>query len=158
MITEPTRVMTKGRPQVSPKIRAVQHLILQGFTLYTARAAVCTRLAKDTILDDPSHTWAVIFDNSSSSAIHKLEDSDPLKSTFSDAAIRSMHPTNQMVVCSTLGVGLLLPLEVDYVRDAKMKIQSAIARGKAPTADKLESFPDELIEQEFNRRNKSRGL
>jgi hypothetical protein len=138
----------------SPETRATQHLLVQGFTLYPCAAAVCSRLTARGLLDDPSHAWAVLCDSRSLDWTAMLADDDPLKPLFVDAAVRSATPTTPHVVCHTQGGWLLLPLVTVDVRDARMRIEAAVALGKAPPAERLEAFPDELIEREAKRRRK----
>lgn len=138
---------------IDEQTRALQHLLVQGFTLYTAAAAVATRLMDRAILDDPDHAWAVTFERVSLIHTAKLDESDPLAAPFADAAVRGANKTPH-VICHTQGGTLLVPLLVGDVRSARMRIEAAIALGKAPTAERLEAFPDELIEREAKRRRK----
>lgn len=133
--------------------RALQHLLVQGFTLYPAPAAVCTRLVLRPVLDDPGHAWAVYFTRDALVWTGHLLDDDPLAAIFGAAAVRSSASAPH-VVCHTQGSMLLVPLEVADVRRIRMRIEAAIALGKTPTADRLEAFPDELIEREAKRRRK----
>lgn len=137
---------------IDEKCRALQHLLVQGFTLYTTAAAVGVRLLDSGILDNPEHAWAIQFDRRSLEHTSRLPESDPLRATFADAAVRSAAPDAQHVVCHTQGALLMVPLKVADVRTARMRIEAAIALGKAPPAERLEAFPDELIEREAARR------
>jgi hypothetical protein len=138
----------------STETRATQHLLVQGFTLYTCAAAVATRLVAPRLLDGPEHTWAVLFDASSLGWCAQLPKDDRLIEHFAEAAVRSSNPKTPHVLCHTLGDFLVLPLDVTDVRHARMLIESAVALGKAPPAERLEAFPDELIEREAKRRAK----
>lgn len=131
---------------------AQQHLLVQGFTLYTAPAAVCTRLVQRELLDDPSHAWAVYFTVDALMWTPHLAADDPLRDIFAEAAIRSRLPATPHAVCHTLGGRLIVPLDVGHARDARMRIEAAIALGKAPPAERLDAFSDEHIEREAQRR------
>lgn len=135
--------------EVSPETRALQHLLVQGFTLYPARAAICTRLVDKSILDNPGHVWAVFFEQPLTFA---LPEEDGLAQIFFQAA--QSATSQQVVICHSQGSYLLVPLTVTDVREAKMKIDSAVAVGMAPPEEKLEAFPEELIEREYKRRQK----
>lgn len=141
----------------SPEIRATQHLLVQGFTIYSCAAAVCTRLTAPRLLDDPSHAWAVLCDSRSLEWTSMLPEGDPLKADLGEAAVRSADPMTPHVLCHTQGGRVLVPLMATDVRDARMRIEAAVALGKAPAAERLEAFPDELIEREAARRSKLRG-
>lgn len=136
----------------SPETRAIQHLLVQGFTPYSCAAAVCTRLVAPRVLDNPDHSWAVACNPGSLEWTAMLSDDDPLKAELGEAAVRSANPKTPHVLCHTAGTRLLVPLTVDDVRDARMRIEAAVALGKAPPAERLEAFPDELIEREAKRR------
>jgi hypothetical protein len=131
--------------------RALQHLIVQGFTLYTAAAAVCTRLVDRALLDEPRHVWAVYFGSNSLDWTARLANDDPLQEAFGAAAVRSARGAPH-VVCHTLGGVLVVPLDVTACRDARMRIEGAIAQGKAPPPERLEAFSDDMIEREAQRR------
>src|SRR3972149_1264090 len=45
----------------SKETRALQHLLLQGFTLYTSEAADALRARGPSSLDDPAHAYAVVL-------------------------------------------------------------------------------------------------
>lgn len=137
--------------------RAKQHLLVQGFTLYTCEAAVCTRLLAPAILDDPAHTWAVLFNSKSQYYTAQLRPDDGLLQAFSEAALRAATGAPQ-VLCSAQGETLLLPLEVTDVRSARVRIEAAVVMKLSPPAERLEVYPDELIEQEAKRRAKRREL
>ncbi len=141
----------------SPETRAMQHLLVQGFELHTAAAAVCSRLVAPQVLDDPQRAWAVLFDSRSIDWTAQLPEGDPLRDSFAEAAVRSADPSTPHVLCHTRGGRLLAPLAVTDVRDARMRIEAAVALGKSPPAERLEAFPDELIEREAARRSKLRG-
>lgn len=131
---------------------AMQHLLVQGFTLYTAPAAVCTRLAARTLLDNPAHAWAVYFAGDALHWTGHLAEDDPLRQIFADAAVRATRPGPPHVVCHTRGSTLLVPLDVAHARDARMRIEGAIALGAAPPPERLEAFSDEMIEREAQKR------
>lgn len=140
-----------------PETRAIQHLLVQGFTIHSCAAAVCTRLTAPRLLDDPSHAWAVLCDASSLEWVALLPQDDPLKADLGEASVRSADPNTPHVLCHTAGGRLLVPLAVPDVRDARMRIEAAVALGKAPAAERLEAFPDELIEREAKRRAKRKA-
>lgn len=143
--------------QINAHGRALQHLLVQGFTLYTAPAAVCTRLVDRALLDDPAHAWAVYFTPGAIRWTGALPVDDPLRDVFGEAAVLSGAPATPHVVCHTQGGRLLLPLEVNDVRDARLRVEAGVALGKAPPAERLEAFPDELIEREAKRRRAKQG-
>src|SRR5688572_21893596 len=101
--------------------RARQHLLLQGFTLYTMEAADALRAVGSKTLEDPSHAWAVEL------------------------------PDNY-VQCHVSGEKIILPLDPAVILDARLRIEAAVMLGKTPPAEKLEAFPDELIQREAKRR------
>lgn len=45
----------------SPATRALQHLILQGFTLYTSEAVDCMRAQGSVTLNDPTYAYAIVL-------------------------------------------------------------------------------------------------
>jgi hypothetical protein len=137
--------------------RALQHLTIQGFTIYTCAAAVCTRLVAPSLLDDPEHTWAVVCDRDSQQWLSMLPEGDPLAATLGDAALRSAAG-HQHAVCHTLGGLIVAPLDPgdEVLRRARVRIEGAITLGKQPPTEKLEAFSDELIEREAARRAKRR--
>jgi hypothetical protein len=59
---------------------------------------------------------------------------------------------DNFVQCHVAGEKLILPLDPAVVRDARVRIEAAVTLGKAPPAEKLEAFPDELIQREARRR------
>lgn len=130
----------------SPETRATQHLLVQGFTLYPCAAAVCTRLVAPSVLDEPNHAWAVLFDADSMRWVAMLPEGDRLRDVFLEAAARGG------VICHAQGGLLGLPLVVTDVRDARMRIEAAVALGKAPPAERLEAFSDEALARESERR------
>jgi hypothetical protein len=140
----------------SPETRAMQHLLVQGFTVYPFAAAVCTRLVARQLLDDPSHTWAVVCGPGALEWVALMPDGDPLKTEFGATAVSSSDVKTPHVLCHTAGQRILVPLAVTDVRDARLRIETAVSLGKVPTADRLETFPDELIEREAKRRAKMR--
>jgi hypothetical protein len=133
-----------------PTCRALQHLLVQGFTLYTCPAAVCTRLAAPALLDSLEHAWAVTFDADSQRWVAALPEIDSLSSVFVEASIKAVATPH--VVCHTQGETLVLPLEATDVRQARMRIESAVILKLAPPVERLEAYPDELIEREAKRR------
>lgn len=136
--------------------KAMQHLIVQGFTLYPCAAAVTTRLVAPSLLDDPQHAWAVLFDASAQRWLAMLPKDDPLASTFGEAALRSTVTPH--AVCQTMGERLVVPLDPgdQVLRTARVRIEGAVTLAKAPPTERLEAFPDELIEREAARRAKRR--
>lgn len=141
---------------VNAQGRALQHLLVQGFTLYTVPAAVCTRLVDRALLDDPAHAWAVYFTAGAIVWTGRLGLDDPLREVFGDAAVRSGTPTTPHVVCQTQGGRLLLPLEVTDVREARMRIEAAVMVGKPPPEADLDAIPEPLLERELRRRARQR--
>jgi hypothetical protein len=141
----------------SPETRATQHLIIQGFELYSCAAAVATRFVARHLLDAPAHPWAVVCGIDALQWVAMLPEDDPLKAELGEAAVRSSNPKTPHVLCHTQGERLLVPLVVTDVRDARMRIEAAVMLGKAPPAERLEAFPDELIEREAKRRAKNKG-
>lgn len=139
----------------APETRAMQRLLVQGFTLYPCAAAVSTRLVERGLLDDPAHAWAVVCDSRSLSWTAMLPDDDPLKVQLAEAAMRSADPQTPHALCHTQGGLLLVPLGPDTL-NARMRIEAAVALGKAPATERLEAFPDELIEREAMRRARRR--
>lgn len=103
------------------KTRALQHLIIQGFKLYTNEAADALRSIGPSALDDPDHAWAVLLGEG-------------------------------MVQCSWGGVQMLIPLTPDDVRDALLKLETAVTLSIAPAVERLQAFPDELLQREMKRR------
>lgn len=152
MAVEPSPEPLKKREGQSHETRAIQHLLIQGFTLYTCTAAVCTRLVSRAVLDDPAHSWVVICGPNSLQWTAMLQEDDPLRSHLAEAAVRSADPKTPHVVCHTAGSTLLVPLTVADVHDARLRIEAAVILGKSPPAEKLEAFPDELIEREAKKR------
>lgn len=141
----------------SPETRALQHLLLQGFMLYSLPAAVCTRLHARHLLDDPGHAWAVVCGDNGLGWTSQLASDDPLLGDLVDAAMRSADPKTPHVLCHTAGSRLIVPLATTDVRDARLRIEAAVALGKQPAPERLEAFPDALIEREARRRAKARG-
>jgi hypothetical protein len=133
---------------------AQQHLLVQGFTLYTVPAAVCSRLVARALLDDPGHTWAVYCTGDALSWTAHLAEDDPLRAIFAEAAVRSTRPAPPHVICHTQGSTLLVPLTTADVRGVRMRIEAAIALGKAPPAERLEAFSDEYVEREAEKRRR----
>jgi hypothetical protein len=86
-----------------------------------------------------------------------LAEDDPLKAALSDAAVRGSDPKTPHVLCCVHGGVLVVPLIVEDVRDARMRIEAAVTLQLAPPAERLEAFPDELIEREASRRAKLKG-
>jgi hypothetical protein len=140
----------------SQETRATQRLLVQGFTLYSCAAAVSTRLVARSLLDDPNHAWAVLCDSRSLGWTATLPDDDPLKAPLGEAAVHSADPLTPHVLCHTQGGLLLVPLGPDTL-NARMRIEGAVALGKAPPVERLEAFPDELIEREAKRRAKNKS-
>jgi hypothetical protein len=136
--------------------RATQHLLVQGFTLYTCAAAVATRLVAPELLDEPEHPWAVLFDSSSLDWTAMLPEGDPLRAELAESAVRSADPKTPHVLCHVSGARLMVPLMPADVRDARMRIESAVTLSLSPPPERLEAYPDELIEAEARRRAKRR--
>jgi len=135
-------------------IRATQHLLIQGFAIHYAPAAVCTRIVARGLLDNTEAPWAVVFYRGALTWTAGMAADDPLAAEFAEAAVRA--ETEPMVLCQVAGGRLLLPLTVADVKDARMRIEAAVALELAPPAERLEAFPDELIQREAERRSKLR--
>lgn len=131
--------------------RAMQHMLLQGFTLYTAQAAVCTRVLAPSLLEDPEHAWAAIFDVQAQVWMQHIPENDRYLLVFAEAALKATNGGHH-VVCHTQGETLVLPMEVSDVRAARMRIEAAVVMKTAPPVERLTAYPDELIEQEAKRR------
>jgi hypothetical protein len=134
--------------------RALQHLLVQGFTLYTAEAATSMLLGGSTTLADPAHAWAVEFDASSWKHTDTLLGNVPeaVYQVFAAAAETCKQQQTSGVLTHTQGASLfsrLLPADVAGVR---MKIETAVILGKQPPTEKLEAFGDEAIQREAKRR------
>lgn len=140
-----------------PETRARQHLLLQGFTVYPCHAAVCVALIARSVLDNPSHPWAIELDADAQRWTSMLLDDDnsPLAQNMRQGALLA-GAGSPHVLTHTLGGLLLTPLVVADVREARMRIEAAVTLGKAPPAERLKAFPDELIEREAKRRQKQR--
>lgn len=131
--------------------RALQHLLVQGFTTYPYTAAVCTRLLLREVLDDPNHPWAVTFDARAQQLVSQMKEDDPLLPVFAEAALKSVSG-GRHVVCATQGGTICVPLEVADVKSVRMRIEAAVAMRMSPPPERLSAYPDELIEQEAKRR------
>jgi hypothetical protein len=141
----------------STETRATQHLLVQGFTLYTCAAAVATRLVAPRLLDGPEHTWAVLFDSSSIEWTAMLPEDDPLRAELAESAVRSADPKTPHALCHASGARLMVPLLPADVRDVRMRIESAVALSLSPPPERLEAYPDQLIEAEARRRAKKKA-
>lgn len=104
-----------------PQTRALQHLLIQGFTLYTDEAATAMRAQGGSSLDNPNHAHAIVM-------------------------------RGGVVQCFWGGMQLMVPLEVNEVRDARLKLETAVTLQLAPPTEKLEAFPDEMLRRELKRR------
>lgn len=132
--------------------RALQHLLVTGFTLYTAPAAVCTRLVEPRVLE--SHPWAVTLDVASGPWCARLPEDDPWRGAFIDAAAlaTSKQPS---VLCHYEGVLLPLPLVVAQARHARARLEVAKNLGVTPTPlEGLPAVPDAILEAELRRRQR----
>jgi hypothetical protein len=141
--------------QQSARTRSLQHLLLQGFTLYPCHAAVCVWLASPSVLLDASHPWAIAFDTNDSHWMSNIPsgDSEPRAlALMREASVRAA--TEPMALVHAMGEFLVLPLEVPEVRNARMRIEAAVTLGKAPPTEKLGAFSDKAIEAEVARRRK----
>lgn len=133
--------------------RAIQHLLVQGFTPYTCPAAVCTRLGAPIVLE--THPWAIIFESSGSAewAARLLED-DPLRAHMVGAAQGASLATPK-VLCHWDGVYLALPLAVDEVRHARARLEVAKNLGVEPTSlEGLAAVPEDVLRLELKRRKR----
>lgn len=104
----------------SPTTRALQHLLVQGFTLFTDEAAQALRDAGKPLENRPGLAYAIVIGRS--------------------------------VQCCLGGQQLLIPLEVEHVRDARLKLETAITLQLAPPTQALDAYPDELLQREMKRR------
>lgn len=140
-----------------PTTRARQHLLLQGFTIYPCHAAVCVALVARGVLGDPGRAWAIEFgaDSQRWTSMLPNDDDSLLAQSMRQAALMASADSPH-VLTHTRGGLLLTPLAVTDVREARMRIEAAVALGKTPAAERLEAFPDELIEREARRRARAK--
>lgn len=138
---------------INANARALQHLLVQGFTLYTCPAAVCTRLAAPLVLE--THPWAVTFESSGSAEwCAQLKEDDPLRARMLEAS-QGATKKDPTVLCHFEGFYLALPLEVNEVRHAAARLE--VAKNLAvepPSAEGLQALPSEILEQELKRRRR----
>lgn len=141
-----------------PSTRARQHLLLQGFTSYTAEAAVSLVLQGQSSLDDVNHAWSVELNPQSWRHTERLataETLSPLAQLLMGAGETCRQDAATGVLCCVVGATLLEKLEPAAVQGVRMRIEAAIALGKQPPVEKLEAFSDEAIEKEAKRRKKA---
>jgi len=132
--------------------RALQHLLLQGFTPYTCQAAVCTRLQAPLVLE--THPWAVVMERGAALWCGRLLDDDPMRPRFLEAA-EGASQAQPRVLCHYDGIFLALPLVVDEVRHAQARLEIAKNLSVVPTSlDGLAAVPDDILKLELRRRKK----
>ena len=134
-----------------PTTRARQHLLIQGFTLYTCEAAVAMLALSSGTLSDPSHAWSVEFDERSLLYTSLLPPGSPFAAELAEGAVAAAGGARH-VLNHTQGGLLLVPLDVGDVRDSRMRIEAAVALGKAPPVEKLQAFGDEMLLAEARKR------
>lgn len=139
---------------INAHCRALQHLLVQGFVLYTCPAAVCTRLYAPEVL--ASHSWAATLDAASGRWCESLLlERDPWRAAFLDAAAQAAASRQPVVLCHHRGVLLALPLDVTPVRHAWARLEVAANLGVPPTPiEGLVAVPDAILEQELRRRQR----
>lgn len=138
----------------SKETRAIQVLLLQGFEVMPAYAAISVLLTDRLLLDTPEADWAVHFNERSLELVKKLNDDDSIKPLFTQAAQFSAGGV-QHVVCKHQDSFLITALDpAGPVSTAMERIKGAIEAGKAPPAERLEAFSDEMIERERKRRRR----
>lgn len=135
-------------------VRAMQHLLVQGFTLYTAEAAVCMLLRGSPTLANPDHAWACLFDKSSWEFTDSMLGSvnDAVYQVFAAAAETCKQQNVEGALVCTQGVSMFVELLPAEMLGIRMKIETAIILGKQPPLEKLEAFGDEAIQREAKRR------
>ncbi len=132
--------------------RALQHLLVQGFTLYTCPAAVCTRLGAPLIME--THPWAVYFESGAVEWCAQLKDDDPLRARMAEAASQATKK-DPWALCHFEGVYLALPLAVDEVRHARARLEVAKNLSvEPPSIEGVMAIPDDILELELKRRRK----
>lgn len=137
-----------------PEFRARQHLLIQGFTLYTAEAAVALLLCGSQTLLNPDHAWAVeVRPNSWTFTDQLLGKVDSKLYDLFAAAAETCRVSNKpgSLLC-TQGTTLLVPLDVPSVQGARLTIESAIMLQKQPPTEKLEAFSDDALRKEARKR------
>lgn len=134
--------------------RARQHLLVQGYTLYTAEAAVSLLLLGSTTLLDPEHAWAVEMDQTSWNHTDRLlgQVDSPLQQLLSASAETCRQGGQPGVLLHTQGATMLTQLRTNDVRNSRMTIEQAVILGHQPPTEKLQAFGDEAIQREAQRR------
>lgn len=137
----------------TPNTRALQHLLIQGFTPYTCAAAVSLRLVSSSSLD--THPWAVVMDGQGSRDwCTLLPEEDPLRPLMFQAAENSSS-TSPTVLCHLQGTFLIIPLTVDEVRHAGSRLEVAKNLNVTPPSlDGIKAIPLDVLEQEMKRRRR----
>jgi len=132
--------------------RAIQHLLVQGFTPYTCQAAVCTRLHAPLVLE--THPWAVIMERGAALWCERLLEDDEMRPHFL-AAAEAASPVQPSVLCCYKGTFLVLPLLVDEVRHARARLEVANNLGVQPTSlEGLAAVPANVLKLELKRRER----
>jgi hypothetical protein len=136
---------------IDANCRALQHLLVQGFTLYTTPAAVCIRRSVPNVLD--GHSWAIVLDAASQAWLQHLPEEDVLRPLLVAAATGTSR-----VLCHLEGVYLDLDLEVDQVRHAHSRLEVAKNLSvEPPSLDGIMAIPEEVLQQELKRRKLQSG-
>lgn len=111
----------------SAETRARQHLLVQGFTLYTCEAAVSMLMLDTKTLKDPGHAFAIEVPTGSVSftglLTNELEPRE-LVVVLQSAAVQA--GTIPLVVCSTQGSLLTVGLTPNSVRNVRMQAEAAL--------------------------------
>ena len=141
-------------PENNSRTRVLQHLLVQDFTLYTAEAVACLLLQGSTTLLDPDHAWVVEIRPDDHAHFDRLIGTEPppLVATLLAAAETCRQQRRTGALMFTQGASLFMPLDVQSVRGARMRIEAAVILGKRPPTEKLEAFGDEQFLQEARRR------
>lgn len=137
---------------INANCRALQHLLVQNFTLYTCPAAVALRLVAPPALE--GHAWAVQLDHRSGPWCEQLKEDDPWRQTFIDAA-NLAGPKVPFVLCHRDGQFLACQMKTQDVRHVMARLEVAKNLDVVPTSlEGLVAVPDEVLEQEVRRRKK----
>jgi hypothetical protein len=133
--------------------RIQQHLLVQGFTLYTGLSATCTRLMVPAALDN--HSWAALIGKDSLPWVQQLKDDDVLKNHFITAVNMANTNKNISVLCHYKGNYLIIPPDVSEVRHAiERLIKAAELNVPVPPIENIRAIPDSILQAELKRRKK----
>jgi hypothetical protein len=138
---------------INAHARALQHLLVQGFTLYTCPAAICVRMCAPLVLE--AHTWACYFvDSGAIDWCSRLDEADPWRAVMMEAA-EGATPKTPLVLCHFDAMFLALPLQVDEVRHAKARLEVAKNLDvEPPSLEGVRAIPDDVLELELKRRKR----